>query len=399
MLFPAWWFTQHPATSIIAASHTRGLSEHFSRRLRSIIAENHSQLGYTIAKQHCTSSHWRTTLGGEYFATSVRGAVIGRRADLVIIDDPVKSAAEADSAKSRERVWSWYRSELTTRLKPGARIIVIMTRWHDDDLGGRLLADDPAGWRVVRIPAFAENTSDPDVLGRKSGDPVWPLWEPAAALLDKKRVMGERAWAAMFQQSPHPDQGGLFNVSCFDYLEHGHIETPACIVRAWDLASTAPTSTNNPDWTVGLKLAHDRQGRFTVLDVIRFRGSVRQVEDRIIRAAEEDGREVWVGLPEDPGQAGKSQVSYLTGRLTGFRIAASRETGSKYTRAIPVASQIEAGNVALMRASWNYHFVEELRSFPLGEKDDQVDALVRAFGVASGQQSVARKLNIQLTGR
>lgn len=143
----------------------------------------------------------------------------------------------------------------------------------------------------------------------------------------------------------------------------------------------------------------DGAGRFTVLDVVRLRGSPRQVEEALLRTAQADGKSVAIALPEDPGQAGKSQISYLAAQLAGYRVTSSRETGSKTTRALPVASQMEAGNLAVVRAGWNGPFLEELGNFPFGEKDDQVDALSRAFsGLVSAGVSPQRT-SVSLFGR
>jgi predicted phage terminase large subunit-like protein len=132
-------------------------------------------------------------------------------------------------------------------------------------------------------------------------------------------------------------------------------------------------------YTVGVKLWRDEGGRYLVVDIARIRGTPHQVEELIVATAQKDGSRVIVAIPEDPGQAGKSQMSYLTRQLAGFHVIASRETGSKATRAMPLASQVEAGNVSITRADWNRTLLDEMRDFPWGKKDDQVDALVRAF--------------------
>jgi predicted phage terminase large subunit-like protein len=135
------------------------------------------------------------------------------------------------------------------------------------------------------------------------------------------------------------------------------------------------------------------------VDVIRLRGSPRQIEETIISTARLDGHGVPIGLPEDPGQAGKSQISYLTSRLAGYRVIASRESGSKFTRALSLASQVEAGNVAILRADWNLVLVDELRDFPYGRKDDQVDALVRAFTTLLGVADTVRQTTVPFFNR
>ena len=161
-----------------------------------------------IASESRASARFSLQEGGEYFAAGVRGPITGRRADLVIIDDPVKSWAEAESRTFRDSLYDWYRAELSARLKPGGRIVLIMTRWHEDDLTGRLLAAEPA-WSCVRLPAIAE-IDDP--LGRPPGEVLWPEWQDEAAILRRRREVGERAFAAMYQQNPRPPDAALFKV-------------------------------------------------------------------------------------------------------------------------------------------------------------------------------------------
>jgi predicted phage terminase large subunit-like protein len=375
VVFPAWWFTQHARSAVISASHSFSLAEHFSRRVRALIVKKRDYLGYSVTPDQRAVDTWATNSGGEYIAVGVRGAITGRRADLVLIDDPIKSQADAESSRHRDHIWDWYRSDVMTRLKPGGKVVLIMTRWHPDDLGGQLLQQAAAEWRVVRLPALAE-PGDP--LGRAVGAPLWPEWEDHEALLRKRELVGERAWSALFQQNPLPSGGRLFSADRVA-VAHPEHDIEAVVVRAWDLAATGSTGRNDPDWTVGVKLSRDKNGRYLILDVVRIRGTPGQVEELIVNTAQKDGPKVIVAIPEDPGQAGKSQMSYLTRQLAGFHVISSRETGSKATRAMPLASQVEAGNVSVIRAEWSRTLLDEMRDFPWGKKDDQVDALVRAF--------------------
>jgi predicted phage terminase large subunit-like protein len=312
----------------------------------------------------------------------------------VLVDDPIKSHAEADSATLRDGLWDWWQSELLTRLKPGGRVVLVMTRWHEDDLSGRLLATDEASWRVIRLPALAE-ANDP--LGRPAGAPLWPEWEDAAALARKRLAVGPRVWSALYQQNPRPVDGLLFQAGRVGLLDA--LPDVSRTVRAWDLAATAVGSGRDPDWTVGLKLARNDSGRFIVLDIVRLRGGPHEVEAAIVATARADGHGVPIGLPQDPGQAGKQQVAWLTGRLAGFRVAAGPESGSKLTRAGPVASQVDAGNVALLRARWNRAFLDELRDFPQGRKDDQIDAFARAFTMLTEAAAPARRVFVPVMVR
>ncbi len=392
VLFPAWWFSQHPASSVIAAAHTAGLARHFGQGVKGLVEEHSARLGYGL-QRGASAERFATSRGGQYYATGVRGAVTGRRADLLLIDDPVKSQAEADNAASRERLWRWFRSDLSTRLRPGGRIVVVMTRWHPDDLGGRLLENED--WRVLRLPALAE-VGDP--LGRDVGAPLWPEWEGLDALHRKRRMLGDRAFAALFQQAPIRQQGLLFRVAQIGVLDRAPQMQEGQVVRAWDLAATVDGA-GDPDWTVGVKLLRCGDGGFVVLDVRRVRVSSVEVAALIVATARQDGEEVAVGLPQDPGQAGKAQVQFLTQKLAGFRVAATPETGAKLSRAVPVASQVEAGLVKVVQAEWTRVFLEELADFPNGSKDDQVDALSRAFSMLTTSSGPARFAQVPFLGR
>ena len=393
VLFPAWWFTRHPRSSIISACHTADLADHFAKRVRSLVQEHSETLGYALSKDERAAARWRTTTEGDYFAAGLRGPITGRRADLVLIDDPIKSHAEADSTTARDSIWNWYRSDLTTRLKPGGSIVLIMTRWHQDDLGGRLLESDPS-WNLVKLPAIAE-ANDP--LNRAPGEALWPEWENEAALDRKRRSIGTRVWQSLFQQNPNPDTDALFTTTRIQILE-----SPPPIqreIRAWDLAATLPTEGRDPDWTVGLKLAVTTDGKYVVTDIIRHRNGPTEVARIITATANQDGAGVLIGLPQDPGQAGNQQIAWLTERLAGHRVHASPESGSKLTRAIPAAAAVDAGLISLLRAPWNSAFLDELRDFPQGRKDDQVDALSRAFSLAATATTQPRRINLSLLGR
>lgn len=400
VVFPAWWLHRNPTANIVAASHTESLAHHFGRQARGLVAEHAERLGLALARDDRAAGRWSVRppeggRGGSYFAAGVRGPITGRRADLVLIDDPIRSHADAESAGSRERLFQWFQADLLTRLKPRGKVVLIMTRWHEDDLAGRLLSPDDGGlWRVLRLPAIAE-LGDP--MGRAPGAALWPEWEDAEALAAKRVAVGERVWASLFQQSPRPDAGTLFRPERIAIAE----APPDCVrvVRAWDLAATVATTGRDPDWTVGLKLGRTVDGALCVLDVVRLRGGPLEVERAILAAAAADGVEVAVGLPQDPGQAGKQQVAYLTGKLAGWRVVASPESGSKLTRAGPVSAQVQAGLASVLRAHWNRALIEELRDFPHGRKDDQVDALSRAFAMLTNDGPAARRLHVPLLGR
>ena len=172
-----------------------GFKRYFSRRVRSLVTNEQERLGCGPIRDDRSVAHWRTPEGGEYMTAGIRSAITGRRADLIIIDDPIKSRAETENSQLRECILVWYRADLITRLKPRGRVIQTMIRWHADDLGGRLIQQDGDSWRVIRLAALAEEY---DPLGRAPEEPLCPSWENATELNRKRMMMGERNWHALF---------------------------------------------------------------------------------------------------------------------------------------------------------------------------------------------------------
>lgn len=386
MLFPAWMIAHRPNLDIIGASNTADLAEGFSRRVMGFIRDNTKELGYHLIRE--ASENWETSNGGRYRAAGVGGTVTGKRADLVIIDDPVRSREDAESANQREKQWNWFISDLRTRLKPDAAIVVIMTRWHIDDLGGRLLDRQKGLWRVISLPAIAEEN---DALGRQPGEWLWEDdnygygQEIRKVHQEYMDAGASRDWAALYQQKPVLAEGGIFKPAKVNVIDA--IPAGTTFVRAWDLAATSAFGGRDPDWTRGVKLGRTPDGGFVVADVVSLRGGPEDVEATICATASRDGKGVEISLPQDPGQAGVSQIKYFTRKLMGHRVHTSRETGDKATRAMPFASQVNVGNVSMLRAIWNHELIDEMAMFPDGTHDDMIDACSRAFERISGAGS------------
>lgn len=379
-LFPGWFMGLSQHLNVIGASNTAELATAISRDVQGYIREEEKCLQYALARE--SAELWNTTTGCQYRAAGVGGTITGFRGDLAVIDDPIKSRKEADNKGVRDDIWGWYNADLLTRMKPSGRVVLIQTRWHEDDLGGRLLETQRHLWTVVNVPATA---GEDDVLGRAPGALLWAddAYGYARRLQEARdeyeRNGAMRDWYALYEQDPRPVAGGIFAVAKAPQIE----EAPGRftrVVRAWDFAATAQTGTRNPDWTVGLKMGVTEAGRYIVLDVMRKRGGPEQVENWLRQAAEEDGRGVTVCIPQDPGQAGKMQAAHYVKCLSGFSVKASPEGGDKATRASPFASQLNVGNVSIMKRAWTPAYVEELAGFPSAAKDDQVDASSRAFG-------------------
>ncbi len=205
--FPAWCLGRQPTRQIIAASYNSDLANDFGRNVRNIVAEpEFGQVfpGVSLAPDSQAANRMNTNHAGAYVAAGVGTAVTGRGAHIALIDDPFKDREEADSERRRDVVWDWYRSTLYTRLMPGGSIVLIQTRWHEDDLAGRILEHEADQWEVLELPAI-----------NKAGEALWPEWYDLPALERIKATIGPREWSALYQQQPQPDDGTFFQRAWF----------------------------------------------------------------------------------------------------------------------------------------------------------------------------------------
>ena len=203
--FPPWYLGQHPSHPILACSHSATLAEAFGRVCRNYVEQNENILGYGLAKDSQAAGEWETDKGGRYFCAGVGAKIAGHRAGLGFIDDYLGSQEDADSKVIREKQWEWYWNDFYPRLWPGAPIVIVANRRHEDDLIGRLLAEEGSEWTVIRLPMLAE---DNDPLGRVRGELLWPEWfTPDQAEKARKKP---RTWAGQYQQRPAPEEGDYF---------------------------------------------------------------------------------------------------------------------------------------------------------------------------------------------
>lgn len=217
--FPAWYLGRHPDREIILTSYSADLAYEFSRIARNTLREQ----GFNIFKKELASDSsavkkWNIQgYRGGLTAAGVGGPITGRGAHVAIIDDPVKNWEEAASEIYRERAWNWYQTVLRTRLAPGGAIILIMTRWHEEDLAGRLLDQERDKWEIINFPAIA---LEEDILGRREGEVLWPERYPMDSILDIKDTMLDRLFLALYQQQPRTRQeNALWNYDMIEYVE------------------------------------------------------------------------------------------------------------------------------------------------------------------------------------
>lgn len=227
--YPAWRLERKPTTRVIVGCYNSTLAEKFSRKARRICNER-----MALSRDRVAVSDWETEAGGGLRAVGVGSGVTGQGGDLIIVDDPIKSREEANSQAYRERVWTWWTDDLYTRLEPDAAIVLILTRWHMDDLAGRILAsEDAPNWTVVSLPAFAE-ANDP--LGRSEGEALCPERFDERDLAEIKAVQGS-SFEALYQQRPSALEGSIFKREWWRYYR----EAPrfSRIIQSWDTAFKA----------------------------------------------------------------------------------------------------------------------------------------------------------------
>jgi predicted phage terminase large subunit-like protein len=365
--YPVYRLLCEPALRVIIGCYNSLLAEKFSRQALRIARE----CGVSLNPERQAVHDWETLAGGGLRAVGVGAGITGQGGGLVIIDDPVKSREEANSLAYRERVWDWYREDLYTRLEPGGAVVLIQTRWHEDDLAGRILASETAGeWTVLNLPAEAE-AGDP--LGRAAGEPLCPERFDRAALADIRATLGTWAYTALYQQRPLPAGGGMFKREWLPIVEAAPAQ--AIKVRYWDKAGSQGAG----DYSACVRMSKTPDGLYYVEDVVRGQWSAFERRRIERQTAEIDGIAVAVWLEQEPGSGGKESAEESVSRLAGFNVHAEPVTGAKDVRAAPFAAQCEAGNVRLVRGAWCASYIDELVSFPSGVHDDQVDASAGAF--------------------
>lgn len=320
---------------------------------------------------------------GYYTAAGVGQRIAGTSMDIGIIDDPVGSRADAESDAYRKTVWDWWVNDITARaLGMGTRLILIMTRWHEDDLAGRLLRmaqEDPRAdqWDVLEFPAVCEQERPDDP--RKAGDALWPERFPLE-YLTTRRALGVYEFASLYQQRPVPAGGAMAKREWFPVLpERMNRGNVIRWCRAWDLAATVPMAGRDPDWTAGALVGQCGDGRWLVADVTRTRETPNKVDLLMRSAASLDPHRTIIREEQEGGSAGKAVTAAHAKMFAGKDYAGVTASGPKEERWRPFLAQAEAGNVVLDPGPWTKDFIDEMITLPYGRHDDQADAVALGF--------------------
>jgi len=378
--YAAYRLEQNPKMNIILGSYNQKLANRFSRKTRRIV-ENRIKL----STDRKAVEEWETSIGGGYRAVGVGAGITGFGADLIMVDDPVKSREEAESETYRDKCWDWFNDDLYTRLEPGGAIVLIMTRWHDDDIAGRLLKEMEEGgekWEVVSLPAIAE---DADPLGRKKGQALCPERYDTEALEKLRKKLGAYSFAALFQQRPVPIEGALFKRDWFAGKVIDEAPKNLQWARGYDLAVSQKTSA---DYTASFRCAFDKAGNLYIADGFRKRIEFPEQQRFVIKRMVSE-KNTTHGIEKAlHGEALVQSLRRVTAvRHVGFK--AVKVDKDKFTRALAWANLAEEGRVFLVRGGWCDEFLDEICRFTgKGDThDDQVDAVSLAVGMLSKKRA------------
>jgi predicted phage terminase large subunit-like protein len=396
--FPIWYLTHNPEKRVILCSYEADFAASWGRKVRNDIQLYGNELQLNLRQDTIAAARWETNMGGGMITAGVGGPIVGRGADIFIIDDPVKNSEEANSETIREKHWEWWRGPVYSRLEPRASVVLVLTRWHDDDLAGRILQEMAKGgeeWECVNLPALAE---EGDPLGRSVGDPLWSERYDINALARIKKSVGSRNWSALYQQRPTPLGGGMFKQQWFRYYEsteagnspfytlkgRGEPDKRVFHSDCWrflscDLAWSEKTMA---DYTV-IQVWDVVKKSSDMILVNQFRA---QIDHPEVEAQMESWlkryKPVFIGIEDRTS----GSVAIQRFRRDGITVKSMKADRDKVTRAIMPAIWMENGKVFFPQESaYLVELESELLKFNKGAHDDQVDALSYAVAFANNR--------------
>ncbi|WP_223566924.1 phage terminase large subunit [Agrobacterium tumefaciens] len=382
-----WGPLERPDIQVLATSYSQPNVLRDNMKLRRLVESDKFQMLWPLKLRDDQNAKGKFENTGSGFSEARPfSSMTGGRGDRVKIDDP-HSTETAESDTERQTAVRIFREGISDRLNDVTKsaIVIIMQRLHEQDVAGVALQLD-IGFVHLNLPMEfePERKCQTYVKGKlffedprtEDGELLFPERFPAEEIERLKRAKGSYAYSGQYQQRPAPRSGGMFQRGDFEIVDA--VPAGAMRCRAWDFAATQPKPGKQPDWTVGLRMAC-HAGIFYVEDVKRDRWSPADVEKNLKNTASQDGLEVRVRMPQDPGAAGKSDAATKVKLLAGYEVKVVAPTGEKSVRAKPASAQAEAGNVKLVRGEWNDTFLDEVCSFPNAQHDDQVDAFADAL--------------------
>lgn len=404
--FPSWVFGKAPNTKIVHASYSSDLVEGFSREIqRTIDSEEYikvfpgTSLNNSNVRTNTKEAFIRTIEkfeivghNGIYKAVGVGGSLTGNPADLAIIDDPVKDALEASSEVYRNRLWDWYLNVLETRLHNNSKVLLIQTRWHHDDLAGRILSQEADKWHICLIPSIREDYSNNDDP-REIGEALWPKRHSLEKLLRMKEL-SPRTFAALYQQRPTIESGNIIKREWFQFIDKSEFEAMQKSKRIDFFLDTAYTdkTSNDPSGIIGVSYI---KGNIYIYCAKKMYLGFPELCKFIPNWTLENGRKHNSAIKIEPKASGISVIQQLK-RETGLNIISTKAPKeSKQTRLQANSPIVESGKIVLVRGSWNEEFISEICSFPSAKHDEFVDLLNYSIEnmVEENERTYIRRIN------
>lgn len=392
VLFPSWYMARNPKHNYLAATHSAEFAARWGRKVRNDILNNAVNLEVTVSPDNAASDRWSLVEGGEYYGVGAGAGISGFRADIAAIDDPFGSREDAYSAQVRQKRWDWYLDDFSARQKPSAKRIVMATRWHEDDISGRILQQIEAQkksatpespfvlrYEVISIPAICESENDP--LGRKVGDYLWDdpedrlpgAWNYGKYLRERQKESSPMMWSALYQQRPAPETGDFFKEEWLKPIKHTPNYKDLRVYGASDYATTA----DGGDFTVHLIVGIDHNNDMFLLDIWRGQTSPDIWVEEFCRLVKKWSPLEW---GEESGQIKSAVGPFLSKRQMETEAYTFRRTfptkADKAVRAQSIRGRMAVQGLYVdQNAPYYEAFRSELLSFPAGRNDDQVDAL------------------------
>lgn len=360
--FPAYALGKRPERQIISASATATLAEDFGRDVRNLIGsgEYRNLFGTHLAEDSQAKGKWNTSEGGGYYAVGIGGALMGRGADILIIDDPFSSMADAESELIRKGVLDWYTGTAYNRLMPNGAVIVINHRMHEEDLVGHLLKQEGEKWEVVNLAI------GPDC------EPIWPDWYPKEALERIRAVTPARQWSALYRQNPTPQEGTFFQRKWF--RRFAKADTPADL-HYYVSSDHAPAGTEDGDYNCVRVWGVDKLGDLYMVDGFRHQETMDKTTERALSLIDKYKPLCW--FPEDDNNW-KAVAGFVTRRMRERSIFCRIEPISprgadKAVKAQPFQAMASMGRVWLPTGPEGDDVLDQYLRFPAGKHDDEVD--------------------------
>lgn len=399
--YPLWLLAKNPTKKVILASYEASLAAEWGRRCRDAVVELGDKLGLSLDPSVTRVDEWKLSSGGGMKTAGAGGSLVGRGADLLIIDDPIKNYEEASSEIERENLWNWLQTTANTRIEPMGSVVLICTRWHEDDLLGRLERASRTGegniWNIIKLPAIAE---EDDILGRKVGEALWPERYPLETEIrggkfiqgwgDIKRGISPYNWSAIYQQNPTPDEGAAVDRKWWRYYEDDPqelVKQMDVVIQSWDLPFK-----DGDDNSYAVGQVWGRKGAYLYLiDQVRAHLNAPMIITAI-RKFTEMYPQATAKLIEDKAN-GPAIIALLQHEVYGLIPVPVK--GSKMARLQSIVPVIYSNNVFLpiaQTAPWIDDYVHEHAAFPNGQHDDQVDATSQAlrFLTPQGRQEISK---------